>query len=177
MLDFQSLVHELAKNEEKGVLELMGDAFGKAMGEKDPIIQMANRMLALAKGYSALAKSLTELGSAMKSVNAKSLTELGSITKGVAGKPIEGKKEEKQGLFQSIKSSFTNFGGDDKKEKSGFQKPPPPAKNGSLGYVAEKLEELIKVMKSIKKDTHSLDSKGDGKIKREVDGSGFGLDN
>jgi hypothetical protein len=46
-----------------------------------------------------------------------------------------------------------------------------------LGYVAEKLEELIKVMKSIKKDTHSLDSKGDGKIKREVDGSGFGLDN
>jgi hypothetical protein len=177
MLDFQSLVHELAKNEEKGMLELIGDAFGKAMGEKDPIIQMANRMVALAKGYSALARSLTELGSAMKSVNAKSLTELGSITKGVAGKPIEGKKEEKQGLFQSIKSSFTNFGEGDKKEKSGFQKPPPPAKNGSLGYVAEKLEELIKVMKSIKKDTHSLDSKGDGKIKREVDGSGFGLDN
>jgi hypothetical protein len=181
MLDFQSLVHELAKNEEKGLLEMMGDAFGKAMGENDPIIQMANRMVALAKGYSALAKSLTQLGSAMKSVNAKSLTELGSLTKGVAGKPVEVKKEEKQGLFQSMKSSFTGFGGgDDKKEKSGFQAPPKNKKN-SISYLSEKMEEMIKVMQSIKKDTNSLDSQvmkmSDGKIKREVDSAGFGLDN
>jgi hypothetical protein len=43
------------------------------------------------------------------------------------------------------------------------------------------VEEMIKVMKSIKQDTNSLDSQvmkmGDGKIKREVDGTGFGLDN
>ena len=181
MLDFQSLVHELAKNEEKGILEMMGDAFGRAMGEKDPIIQMANRMVALAKGYSALAKSLTQLGAAMKSVNAKSLTELGSLTKGVAGKPVDVKKEEKQGLFQSMKSSFTSFGGgEEKKEKSGFQ-PPPKNKKNSISYLSEKMEEMIKVMQSIKKDTNSLDAQvmkmKDGKIKAEVDSSGFGLDN
>jgi hypothetical protein len=151
------------------------------MGEKDPIIMMADRMVALARGYSALADSLIKLGGAMKAVNVKNLTQLGSFTKGVAGKPIEAKKEEKQGLFQSMKSSFTSFGeGDDKKEKSGFQ-PPPKSKKNSIGYLSEKMEEMIKVMKSIKQDTNSLDSQvmkmGDGKIKREVDGTGFGLDN
>jgi hypothetical protein len=181
MLDFQSLVHELAAGEEKGMLDLLGDAFAGAMGEKDPIIMMADRMVALARGYSALADSLIKLGGAMKAVNVKNLTQLGSFTKGVAGKPIEAKKEEKQGLFQSMKSSFTSFGeGDDKKEKSGFQ-PPPKSKKNSIGYLSEKMEEMIKVMKSIKQDTNSLDSQvmkmGDGKIKREVDGTGFGLDN
>ena len=172
MLDFQSLVHELAAGEEKGMLDLLGDAFSGAMGEKDPIIMMADRMVALARGYSALADSLIKLGGAMKVVNVKNLNQLGSFTKGVAGKPIEDKKE---GFFQSVKSKFASFGGDDKPdrtEKSGFQ-PPPKAKKNSLGYVSEKLEELIKVMQSIKKDTNSLDAQvmkmGDGKIKREVD--------
>lgn len=180
MLDFQSLVHELASGEQKGLMEMLGDSFGSAMGEKDPIIMMADRMVALARGYSALADSLIKLGGAMKAVNVKNLTQLGSFTKGVVDKPIEGKKEEKQGLFQSMKSSFTSFGGDDKKEKSGFQ-PPPKNKKNSISYLSEKMEEMIKVMQSIKKDTNSLDSQvmklSDGKIKREVDSSGFGLDN
>jgi hypothetical protein len=184
MLDFQSLVHELAAGEEKGMLDILGDAFGRAMGEQDPIIQMANRMVALAKGYSALADSLIKLGGAMKAVNVKNLTQLGSFTKGVAGKMPQVQKEpdEKPGFFSSIKSQFTGMFGDKKEEKkTGFQAPANIANNkNKISYVSEKLEELIKIMSNIDKSTSKLDEfieeQSGGKIKQDVGGKSFGIE-
>jgi hypothetical protein len=184
MLDFQSLVHELAAGEEKGMLDILGDAFGRAMGEQDPIIQMANRMVALAKGYSALADSLIKLGGAMKAVNVKNLTQLGSFTKGVAGKMPQVQKEpdEKPGFFSSIKSQFTGMFGDKKEEKkTGFQAPANASNNkNKISYVSEKLEELIKIMSNIDKSTSKLDEfieeQSGGKIKQDVGGKSFGIE-
>ncbi len=182
MLDFQSLVHELAKNEERGILDMMGDAFSSMMGEKDPIMQMADRMQALAKGYSALAQSLIMLGAAMNSVKAKNLTQLGSITRGLLGGGETGeKKQQKPGIVQSVKSSFTGFGGEEgeKKSKSGFEAPQKNKKN-SIKYVSEKLEELITIMNKINNKASSIDSSvskmADGKIKSEAGGGMFGMD-
>ena len=183
MLDFQSLVHELAAGEEKGMLDILGDAFGKAMGEKDPIIMMADRMVALAKGYSALADSLMKLGGAMKAVNVKNLTQLGSFTKGVAGKMPQVQKEpdEKPGFFSTIKSQFTGMFGDKKEEKkTGFQAPNVANNKNKISYVSEKLEELIKIMSNIDKSTSKLDEfieeQSGGKIKQDVGGKSFGIE-
>jgi hypothetical protein len=184
MLDFQSLVHELAAGEQRGFMDIIGDAFGSAMGEKDPIIQMADRMVALAKGYSALADSLIKLGGAMKAVNVKNLTQLGSFTKGVAGKMPQVQKEpdEKPGFFSTIKSQFTGMFGDKKEEKkTGFQAPANVANNkNKISYVSEKLEELIKIMSNIDKSTSKLDEfieeQSGGKIKQDVGGKSFGIE-
>ncbi len=184
MLDFQSLVHELASGEEKGFFDLVGDAFGRAMGEKDPIIMMADRMVALAKGYSALADSLIKLGGAMKAVNVKNLTQLGSFTKGVAGKMpmVQKEPDEKPGFLSTIKSQFTSMFGEKKEEKkTGFQAPGNIANNkNKISYVSEKLEELIKIMSNIDKSTSKLDEfieeQSGGKIKPDVGGKSFGIE-
>jgi hypothetical protein len=183
MLDFQSLVHELAKREQKGLLETISDSLGGMFGgDKDPIMQMADRMVALAKGYSALAQSLIMLGAAMNTVKAKNLTQLGSITRGLLGGSETGEgKQKKPGIVQSVKSSFTGFGGEEgeKKSKSGFEAPQKNKKN-SIKYVSEKLEELITIMNKINNKASSIDSSvskmADGKIKSEADGGMFGMD-
>jgi len=185
MLDFQALVLELAENEQKGIFDMLGDAFGSMMGEKDPIIQMADRMVALAKGYSALADSLIKLGGAMKAVNVKNLTQLGSFTKGVAGKmpTVQKEPDEKPGFLSAIKSQFTGmFGGEKKEEKkTGFQPPGNLAANkNKISYVSEKLEELIKIMSNIDRSTSKLDEfieeQTGGKIKPDVGGKSFGIE-
>ncbi len=183
MLDFQSLVHELAAGEEKGFLDLLGDAFGSAMGEKDPIIMMADRMVALAKGYSALADSLIKLGSAMRTVNVKNLNQLGSFTKGVAGKLPGAKKEkeeEKPSWLNSIKSPFAGFGSDKKEEKkeAGFIGKVGNEKN-KISYLSEKMEELIKIMRNIDRSTSKVDEyiseMTNGKLKPGAENKNFGI--
>lgn len=184
MLDFQSLVHELAAGEQKGILDILGDVFGGSSSQKDPIIMMADRMVALAKGYSALADSLIKLGVAMRAVNVKNLNQLGSFTKGVAGKlpgvKKESKEEEKPSWLNSIKSSFTGFGGEKKEEKKdgGFIGKVGNEKN-KISYVSEKLEELIKIMKNIDRSTSKVDEyiseMTNGKLKPGAENKNFGL--
>jgi hypothetical protein len=82
MLDFNDLVKKLVESESEGssFFGRMGESISSLFG-LDPISQIANRMVTLAKGYDAMAPALIKLSTAMKMFNVNSGAQLGGFTK------------------------------------------------------------------------------------------------
>jgi len=174
MLDFNELVKKLAESESEGsnLMGGMGKSISSLFGT-DPISQIANRMVTLAKGYDAMATALIKLSMAMKMLNVNSVKELGGLTKSLVSKSPE--------IMGSLKSNFEksemNMTRVDVSKKGTGTKPGLQDKN-SISYVSKKLEELISIMKNIDKNTDKLDEAMEeitgGKIKAAPDKSEFG---
>ena len=179
MLDFNELVKKLVESESEGnsFFGKMGDSIASLFGE-DPISKIANRMVTLAKGYDAMASALIKLGFAMKQLNVSSAKQLGGLTKSLAGKGGGDEEEKSSGGF----SSMLSFGGNKPmtqvKQKGGPKLVGEDARKNSIGYVSEKLEELIKIMAKIERSTSVIDEGMEeltkGKIKPPPEISDFG---
>jgi len=147
MLDFKELVKKLVESEGE-VGTSMSNLFGL-----DPISQIANRMIMLAKGYDAIANSLIKLNTAMKMLNINSGSQLGGFTKSIiSGEGVKTSVSEfTKGEKQMTK---VNVGG---KSESGVKLTKDEQKKNSILYVSEKLEELITIMQNINKNTETVD--------------------
>ncbi len=158
MIDFNEIVKKLAESEsdKEG---LFGSITGAAEGllGTDPISQIANRMVTLAKGYDAMANSLMKLSTAMKMLNVNSLKELGGFTKSLLGRspavsqegggqtPTFRRNERAESEMPSVSPGSKAKGVN------------PLVDKNSIGYVSEKLEELIKIMAKIERSTSTID--------------------
>jgi len=154
MLDFNELVKKLVESESEGssFFGRMGESISSLFG-LDPISQIANRMVTLAKGYDAMATALIKLSTAMKMLNVNSGAQLGGFTKSlISGEEIKASG----GQFKEGEKKMTklNVGG---KSESGVKLTKDEQKKNSILYVSEKLEELITIMQNINKNTETVD--------------------
>lgn len=183
MIDFNEIVKKLAESEGegKGFLGKIGDAAEGLLGT-DPISQIAQRMVTLAKGYDAMASALIKLSFAMKLLKVDSMAKLGGITRAMLGKkPVEDEEGEKPGLMSGMMSRFSEVGRkkeDSPSVKSGGGARAQKMNKDSIFYVSERLEELIKIMSNIERQTSTIDESmeilTDGKIKPPPEKSDFG---
>jgi hypothetical protein len=153
MLDFNELVKKLVESESEGssLFGRMGESISSLFG-LDPISQIANRMVKLAKGYDAMATALIKLSTAMRMLNVNSGAQLGGFTKSL----ISGEGVKTGGEFTKGEKQMTkiNVGG---RSESGAKLTKDEQKKNSILYVSEKLEELITIMQNINKNTEVVD--------------------
>jgi len=161
MLDFNELVKKLAASESEGggFFGRLSDAAEGLMGT-DPISQIAKRMITLAKGYDAMANALIKLSFAMRMLKVDSMKKLAGYTRAMMGKKAiedEGEKgTDPRG--PEFSKSFSMIGS--KKETSVSPGANPIMAKGnknSIFYVSERLEELIKIMANIERQTSTID--------------------
>jgi hypothetical protein len=162
MLDFNELVKKLAASESEGggFFGRLGEAAEGLMGT-DPIAQIAKRMITLAKGYDAMANALIKLSFAMRMLKVDSMKKLAGYTRAMMGKKAiedEGEKgTDPRG--PEFSRNFSMVGS--KKETSvspGATNPMMVKGNkNSIFYVSERLEELIKIMANIERQTSTID--------------------
>lgn len=157
LLTFQSFVNTLVKMEKsKSVGESISDSFNAAIG-KDPVTQIARKLITLSKGYDALSKSLMKLSVALRSLNLKTLTELGSVTRGLVSGKDPG-EEVRQVRTTPVKTVGRQ---DDGSPITGRQvkenkAPSENDKKNSLIYVSQQLEKMNKILSSIDKNSESI---------------------
>lgn len=175
MLDFQSLIQELVKNEKKGFMELAKDRlFGTGPGgERDPIIIMTNRMMRLAKGYDALANSLVKLSQAMGLLKIKSPRGLVMFTRDLTQPP---KQESDKDRIKKLKGEAgivgerggrKLFGGlTDRGPEAGLT--PIQKKKNKIYYLVEEMEKTNKYLSDILDTTISINQS-----MQEDSGGGF----
>lgn len=152
MLDFSFIVRKLAEAENSGFLSSIGDSINGLFGN-DPISKIASRMIVLAGAYDKLATALMKLGGAMKVLNISDARMLGGITRAIAeGRSVkqEISSSAPQRPVQSVRGEIARVrervaGGkpekEDEKEKKLFKK----------------MDEVIKVLKSIDRSVSSVD--------------------
>jgi hypothetical protein len=158
LLDFNFVIKKLAEQESKGstFMGRMGSSVSSLFGA-DPISQIAHRMITLAKGYDAMARSLLKLGVALRVLNIKSLQQLGSITKGFTGQgPMPEVKTERPQRYGRM------FGEDQegesiKKKKKETQLSPLENKKNQILYVSQQMEKVVKLLQSIDRSTSTID--------------------
>jgi len=150
LVDFTFVVKKIAEIEGKGTTFMgrLGSAFESALGT-DPISQTTRKMMTLAKGYDAMATALIKLGRALQMLKLKNLTELGSVTKGLSS----GKFDPNQRV-SPVKTKELYTVSDDKKKKklSGDLE-----RKNELLYVSQKMDEVVKLLTQIRKNTNSID--------------------
>ena len=159
MIDFNEIVKKLAESEsdKEG---LFGSITGAAEGllGTDPISQIANRMVTLAKGYDAMANSLMKLSTAMKMLNVNSLKELGGFTKSLLGRsPAVSQEGGQTPIFRRNERAESEMPSVSPGSKAKTIDPFADPKKNSISYVSEKLEELIKIMAKIERSTSTID--------------------
>jgi hypothetical protein len=163
ILDFNKLINALVASEKnKGLVDSLKESFNAATGN-DPVTKIAKRLITLAKGYDALARSLIKLSVAMRMLNLKSLSQLGSVTKGMT----DGKMSETSAQVSQIKNIPTRTVGrteggqqissEGKKEK-GLQVPPELQKKNQIYYVSQQLEKMNKILSSIEVSANDINS-------------------
>lgn len=161
LLDFNFVIKKLAEQETKGTTFMgrMGSSISGLFGN-DPVSQIAHRMMTLAKGYDAIARSLIKLGSALKLLNIKNLSQLGALTKGLAG---TGKMSGEQGGVRpapvkaygwSATKDTRSTGGPQVKQKI---IPADKQRKNEIYYVSEQLEKVVKILTAIHYSTSSID--------------------
>lgn len=154
MFDFQELVFEMVEREEdnKGFADkfLARIGIGDAKS-KDPILVMANRLVKLAKGYDALANSLTKLGGAMKSLNVKSSQELGNLTAGL----LKGKAPGAVSVNNNMTQNRVQMAEMKRVKKEEQKKKEDEAKKPS--ELQKDIKQIIKLLKNIDKSVSSVD--------------------
>jgi hypothetical protein len=176
MLDFQSLIQELVRNEKKGFMELAKDRFfGTGPGtEKDPIIIMVNRMMKLAKGYDALANSLIKLSVAMNLLKIRSPRGLVMFTRDLTGQNrIESEKDK----LKKVPGGTRKFGDrtagkkEDGKEKGGevVRLTPEQRKKNQIWYLTEQVEQSNRLLMSISSNVITINER----MQSEEDGGIF----
>lgn len=140
MLDFNELVSKLREDDEGYFtwLESMTSFEGN-----DPILKLAGRMTALAKGYDALATSLVKLGNAMKVLDVKNNKELPFL--GEDSLLRNPKKPLNPEIVMPTKKEMSKVGGDDKKAV-GLR---PSPKESSTDLLLKKLDTIEKGIKAI----------------------------
>jgi hypothetical protein len=161
LLDFNFVIKKLAEQETKGTTFMgrMGSSISGLFGN-DPVSQIAHRMMTLAKGYDAIARSLIKLGSALKLLNIKNLSQLGALTKGLAG---TGQIPGEQGGVRpapvkaygwSATKDTRSTGGPQVKQKI---IPADKQRKNEIYYVSEQLEKVVKILTAIHYSTSSID--------------------
>ena len=161
LLDFNFVIKKLAEQETKGstFMGRMGSSISSLFGN-DPVAQIANRMMTLAKGYDAIARSLIKLGTALKLLNIKNLSQLGALTKGLAGTgPVPG--QEQGGVRpQSQKAYGWSLSKDNRSTGVQVKQKPIPAekeRKNQIYYVSEQLEKMVRLLQAINASTSSID--------------------
>ena len=161
LLDFNFVIKKLAEQETKGTTFMgrMGSSISGLFGN-DPVSQIAHRMVTLAKGYDAIAKSLIKLGSALKILNIKNLSQLGALTKGLAGTGTMPGQE--QGVRPSATKAYGWSATKDTRATGGSQVkqkiiPADKQRKNEIYYVSEQLEKVVKILTAIHNSTSSID--------------------
>lgn len=148
IIDFTNLINYLvmSENGENFLDKITDSIFGT-----DPITQIAKRMITLAKGYDALAKSLTSLGLAMKTLNITDVRMLGGLTTEITSPSEVGLKsggdfnEKVSSNKTSTSMNTTDFVSNKFSEL------------GSNEDLSSKLDEMIRLLTNIDKSADSLD--------------------
>lgn len=161
LLDFNFVIKKLAEQETKGTTFMgrMGSSISGLFGN-DPVSQIAHRMVTLAKGYDAIAKSLIRLGSALKVLNIKNLSQLGLLTKGLAGTGTM--TDQEKGVRPSTLKTYGWSLSKDNKSIGGPQVkqkiiPADKQRKNEIYYVSEQLEKVVKILTAIHYSTSSID--------------------
>jgi hypothetical protein len=160
LLDFNFVIKKLAEQETKGTTFMgrMGSSISGLFGN-DPVSQIAQRMMTLAKGYDAIARSLIKLGSALKLLNIKNLSQLGALTKGLAG---TGKMPGEGGVRPAPVKAYGWSATKDTRSTGGSQVkqkiiPADKQRKNEIYYVSEQLEKVVKILTAIHYSTSSID--------------------
>ena len=150
LLDFNDVVNKLVGSESGGI---------KSFFDSDPITLVAERMMKLAEGYSALAKSLKEVGASISDLNLDSANELSGITSEL----ITPEKtpsinvptvEEKESEMGSLTGLFSNFFS---KEPEVGDKPfGASVEEPTEDIISTKLDKVIELLSNINTSTGSL---------------------
>lgn len=151
MIDFNELIKELVGSESD---ESAFSRFGNKLFGNDPIIQIAKRMITLAEGYDALAKSLTGLGLAMKTLNITDVRMLGGLTREITSPSDISFNNKTSGGFDERVSSnkgstSMNMSGSSSNKSSVLS---------SDEDLSSKFDEMIRILNNIDKSTGSVDS-------------------
>lgn len=147
MMDFTDLVNHLVESESQGKT-LLGKITNSVLG--DPVSQVADRMITLAKGYDALAESLTGLGLAMRTLNVTDVKDLGGITTKIVTPIIEsGQISTRSDFSDKILSSTSQTS-----VNTGFTN----EINQSNSEIVSKLDTMIEILSNIERSAGSLDS-------------------
>jgi len=146
MLDFNELVKKLVESEGE-VGSSMSSLFGL-----DPVSQIANRMVTLAKGYDAMATALIKLSTAMKMLNINSGKELGNITTSIASGESKVKTERPESYGR-----IAGMGSDGKPKTKEKSISPELSKKNQIYYVSQQLEKVVKLLQSIDRSTSTID--------------------
>lgn len=178
VLDFSDLVKKLAESESTGggLFSRITDAAEGLLGT-DPISQIAHRMVTLAKGYDAMANALMKLSAAMRMLKVDSMAKLGGLTRSMLDKKDDDKDNSE---VSGSMSKFTEVGRK-KTESPSVSSVAAVFKNkkldkDSIFFVSERLEELIKIMSNIERQTSTVDEyiETKAKIKPPPEKSDFG---
>lgn len=161
LIDFNFVISKLAEQERKNstFMGRMGSSISGLFG-KDPVSQIAHRMMTLAKGYDAIARSLIKLGTALKLLNIKNLSQLGAITRGLSGTgPMPGKE---QGVRPAPLKAYGWSATKDTRATGGPQVkqkiiPADKQRKNEIYYVSEQLEKVVRILGAIHQSTHSID--------------------
>ena len=147
MLDFNELVKKLVESEGEGssFLGRMGESISSLFG-LDPISQIANRMVTLAKGYDAMATSLIKLGTAMKTLNISDAKQLGGLTKEISGVNISKTENENIAAPKKSMQMVAQTGGLSTQTKISPEKV----------VMLKKIDKMIELLTNIDKSSSSL---------------------
>ena len=177
ILDFNRLVRELTKSQDKGFMGNIKNMAESLMGT-DPISQIARKMITLAKGYDTLATSLIKLGFAMKSLNIKNLSQLGGATRSLlSGGSDKDRQEVETKRFAPRQADQMSTVGEglrrDRDDDKNKKLPPELAKRNHIFYVSQKLDQAVELLSKINVSTSTIDDfitlQTDGKIKSPTD--------
>lgn len=137
ILDFDSLVKDIIKNRND-------DTISFNIFAKDPVLEIAENMTTLAKGYDKLASSLTNLGSSMKTLNVDSLRSLALLTNVMVNPNISIPTTELEKQMGQVNMVNTTV-----------QAGPSEVKTNSP--LEEKIQTMIELLAGIQSNTISLD--------------------
>ena len=176
ILDFNNLVKELTKSQDKGIIGNIRSMADGLLGT-DPISQIARKMITLAKGYDTLAKSLIKLGFAMKTLNIKNLAQLGGATRSlVSGGDKERQEVEGRRFVPRQNEQMSTVGEGlkkDRNEDKDKKLPPELAKRNHIYYMSQKLDQVVDLLGKINVSTSTIDDfitlQTNGKIKSPTD--------
>lgn len=170
ILDFNHIVQKLAEAESnKSFFEKVGDTTDALLG-RDPISQIASRMVMLAGAYDKLATALIKLGGAMKVLNISDARMLGGITRAIAeGRPVKqqigGQSTSRPVAIRSEISRVRDTG-----VRGGL-----PKEDNKEKKLFKKMDDILKVLKNIDRSVSSVDEYISDQSEGKYPTSGGGL--
>jgi len=149
MIDLYEVIKKLSEGEKEtgGVFERIVNSLGRT---SDPITKLSNKMVTLARGYDALAKSLTGLGTAMQGLNVKNMQDLGKFTSGVIRGELSVKTPQR--IMTKTKAEMSQVKKIDKEKEKNRA-----IEKKTQDTLKKDIKQIIKILKSIDKSVSSVD--------------------